>query len=231
MEQNILDVIKNAEMFLVGIGHEFSPAVEEEGSDFLSMCRKSKFYEEVGEDHEIFGTYDTLRSLIGVRPYFVVTMNTDDLIYRSSLEDDLIVAPCGSMGKLQCKEHIVDAKEIRDRVMETGDESLAVCPVCGQPLAFHTVSNPGYLEQGYLPQWEKYTKWLTCTLNRRLCILELGVGFSYPQVVRFPFEKTAFYNQKATLIRVNSKLPQLPEELAHRGISIRENPLQFLKEF
>ena len=120
MEQNILDVIKNAEMFLVGIGDEFSPAVEEEGSDFLSMCRKSKFYEEVGEDHEIFGTYDTLRSLIGVRPYFVVTMNTDDLIYRSSLEDDLIVAPCGSMGKLQCKEHIVDAKGYDSFIKVTG---------------------------------------------------------------------------------------------------------------
>jgi hypothetical protein len=48
-------------------------------------------------------------------------------------------------------------------------------------------------------------------------------------VVRFPFEKTAYYNKKATLIRVHSKFPQLPEELAGKGIAVTMNPVEFLK--
>ncbi|MDO4322529.1 MAG: hypothetical protein Q4C61_08365 [Lachnospiraceae bacterium] len=252
MEQKALDAIKDAEMILVGIGEEFSPVwvnpeaedrgesssseqeketvTDKHGASFQEECLKSRFYESIPEEHEVIAAYNRLRELIGAKPYFAVTMNTDDLIYRSSLERDLVVAPCGSMGRLQCGEHIVPAGEIRDAVLKTQDESLAVCPECGRPLQFHTVAHSGYMEEGYLPQWEKYTKWLQCTLNRRLCILELGVGFQYPQVIRFPFEKTAFFNQKAVLIRVNSKFPQLAQELAGKGISIRENPIHFLTE-
>lgn len=87
----------------------------------------------------------------------------------------------------------------------------AVCPTCGAPLNFHTIANPDYLENGYLPQWEHYKKWLTATLNKKLCILELGVDFTFPQVIRFPFEKTAFYNKKAVFVRVNSRFPQLEQ--------------------
>lgn len=77
-------------------------------------------------------------------------------------------------------------------------------------------------------QWNAYLNWLSATLNHRLCILELGVGFENPQVIRWPFEKTAVFNLKAVLIRVNEKLPQLPGEIASRGISVKENSVNFL---
>lgn len=247
MEQKIYEMINDAEMILIGIGEEFSPQYQSEKdealtgdasiSDGLEAYRKSHFYAQLPDDHETIQAYNRLREWIGAKPYFVVTMNTDDLIYRSNLEKDLIVAPCGSMQKMQCPEHIVDAAKIREVVLREAKcsdavhaQQQAVCPVCGKPLAFHTIETEGYLEEGYLPQWTHYTKWLSCTLNRKLCVLELGVGFRFPQVIRFPFEKAAAYNQKACLIRVNSKLPQLPEELSERGVSIRKTPVQFLLE-
>lgn len=246
MEQKILDIINEAEMVLVGIGEEFSPAYPcrkkdmqgaglpgEDGAqaeDALLPYRKSKFYEELPSDHPVICAYNKLRRILGAKPYFVVTMNTDDLIFRSQIEEDLTVAPCGSMGKMQCGEHIVAAADICEKVLACKDTKPAVCPHCGKPLQFHTVHVPGYMEEGYLEQWQKYTKWLQCTPNRRLRILELGVGFQYPQVIRWPFEKVTAYNLKATLIRVHSKLPQLPEELAQRGISVKSSPVQFLLE-
>ena len=45
--------------------------------------------------------------------------------------------------------------------------------------------------------FERYLHWLGFTLNQKLCILELGVGFVQPQVIRFPFEKTCYFNQKS----------------------------------
>ena len=77
-------------------------------------------------------------------------------------------------------------------------------------------------------QWNAYLNWLTATLNHRLCILELGVGFEQPQVIRWPFEKTAEFHQKSVLIRINGKFPQLPREIGARGISVRENAVDFL---
>ena len=102
-------------MVLVGIGEEFAPELPEyAGQAELAPFSKSKFYREIPDSHEIIQAYNNLRELIGHRPYFVVTLNTDDLIYRSNFEQDLIVAPCGSMGKMQCDEHIVDAEPVCD---------------------------------------------------------------------------------------------------------------------
>ena len=85
-----------------------------------------------------------------------------------------------------------------------------------------------YAEEGYLERWREYTKWLQGTVNKRLCILELGVGMEYPTIVRFPFEKIVFYNQKAYIYRVHPTLYQLGEEIGGRGSGIQAHPVDFL---
>ena len=65
-------------------------------------------------------------------------------------------------------------------------------------------------------------------MNKKVCILELGVGMQYPSVIRFPFEKAAYFNQKADFIRVNQNLYHLTEELKDKGISISENAVDWL---
>lgn len=78
--------------------------------------------------------------------------------------------------------------------------------------------------------WEDYLHWLSFTLNQKLCILELGVGFAHPEIVRFPFERTCYFNQKSRYIRIHRNFPQLSAEIAGRGVSIQEDPLVFLTE-
>ncbi len=84
-------------------------------------------------------------------------------------------------------------------------------------------------EQNIQEQWDAYLNWLTATLNHRLCMLELGVGFSSPQVIRFPFERTAAFHLKSCLIRVNESFWQMPDSIGDRGISIGENAVSMLK--
>lgn len=78
--------------------------------------------------------------------------------------------------------------------------------------------------------WSRYLHWLGFTLNQKLCVLELGVGFANPNVIRFPFEKTCYFNQKSRYIRVNKNFPQLSAEIAERGISIAKDPVEFFAE-
>ena len=267
--EEIKNLLQDAEMILVGIGKEFTPVFETaEENEALFPYLKSRFYKNLPQDHEIIRAYDRLRELIGVKPYFVVNLNTDDLIYRSAMEQDLVVCPCGSMSKMQCGEHIVDAEPAISAVLGQNDTETAaaavpehnaaeasaavvsgqdntdsasevyklqdaqpLCPVCGAPLHFHTIETEGYLESGYLPQWNHYNRWLSCTLNRKLVLLELGAGFEYPQVIRWPFEKVTLYNRKSHLIRVGTRFPQIPEEISERGISIAQSPVQFLLNF
>ena len=107
---------------------------------------------------------------------------------------------------------------------------LGTCSRCGAPFVLNNVYAPNYKEAGYLKQWERYKKWLQGTVNRKLCILELGVGMRFPGMIRFPFEKTVFYNKKASLLRVHPTLCQVPQELEGRGMAVAAEPVQFLTE-
>ena len=77
-------------------------------------------------------------------------------------------------------------------------------------------------------QWELYTKWIMATMNRQTCILELGVSLSQPTMIRWPFEKMASLNNKSDFVRVNAKLPFLPESLAGKGMAVSKYPSEVL---
>ena len=172
--QQIEDKLKESMMILVGIGTEVS----------------KEYYSR----EELLDFYGKIAKLVQGKFYFVVTMNTDDLIYEAGFDPTLIVAPCGSD--------------------KTGN----------------VITNDNYDESGYLPQWQAYQKWLGNTLGQKLVILELGVGFHYPSVLRFPDEKVTYFNQKATLIRIHSQLSQVPKEIGERSITVAENPVEWLKK-
>lgn len=77
--------------------------------------------------------------------------------------------------------------------------------------------------------WDNYLKWLSCTLNRNLLIVELGALLSSPEVIRWPFEKTVMLNNKASMIRINGILPNIPAEISGKAISIKENAYKFMQ--
>lgn len=194
-------------------------------------------------NQRIMESYEKLSDILKDKNYFIVSLTEDDYIYNSTLEKERIVTPCGGFRALQCKEEcrmdqealVTDGHVILQVLDEIdhcdGDLSFVDFPVCAQcchTLWFNQIGTPGYREEGYLPQWEKYTRWLQGTLNRKLCIIELGAGMEYPSVIRFPFEKVAFFNQKAFFFRIHDKLPYVTEELAGRASAVKVNPMDFL---
>lgn len=78
-------------------------------------------------------------------------------------------------------------------------------------------------------QWTNYMNWISCTLGHSLVLLELGETFEHPQIMRWPFEKMVMVNQKAKLIRVGERFPQIPKEVGERAVSVPMNCVEFLK--
>lgn len=194
-------------------------------------------------DKRILDAYGQLASLLKGKDYFIVSLCTDDLIYETGLDPSRIVTPCGGWRAMQCgrecvtdQEPLVTDENVMRELLSSIDEcdgeldaiDFPVCAECSAPLWFNQISAPEYREEGYLPQWQKYTRWLMGTLNRKLCILELGVGMQFLQIIRFPFEKVAYVNQKAYFYRVHSRLYHLTEELKEKGVSVPQNPVDFL---
>lgn len=217
-------------------------AMQEENAEQLMQYLRFHYLKKHPDDR-IVQAYDKLAELLEGKNYFVVSLCSDDLIYASKLNPERIVTPCGGYRSMQCtkecvteQEALVTDENVRNALLQSIDEcggdlneiDFPVCAECVKPLWFNQISSPDYKEEGYLPQWELYTRWLQGTMNRNLCILELGVGLQFPQVIRFPFEKIAFFNQKAHFYRVHSKLYQLTEEIKDRATSVAESPVEFL---
>lgn len=254
MEQ-LKKAIEQADLILVGIGEEFDAKIgslsqaDSYAAMFAEASRKEQakwlipylfsHYLRDNVDELKRRAYTNLQQLLQDKNYFIVTTCMDGEIWKSQLNKERIVAPCGGYQKLQCSRGCVnnlqDAAKTVDLVW---NESLAkqgfleqvvppVCPVCNTAYQFNHIQED-YQEEGYLEQWNQYTKWLQGTLHHNLCVLELGVGLQYPTVIRWPFEKVAFFNQKAQFIRIHHKLYQLSEELSDRGTSIESNALKLL---
>ncbi|MBS5062940.1 MAG: hypothetical protein KHZ58_04110 [Hungatella hathewayi] len=176
------------------------------------------------ENDDVMAAYEALHRLIKDKDYFIVTTNTDGAIWDSSLDDSRITAPCGNVNWRQC------SKACTKDIWEAGEVPDDICPHCGAPLTGNTVEAETYIEEGYLPSWNAYTKWLTTTLNKNLVVLELGEGFKTPTVIRWPFEKTVFFNRKSYLYRVNGTFSQISEEIKERAEGIAENSVTWITQ-
>lgn len=254
----LLQKISDADMVLVGIGEEFNEsfgdiadfprlmsALEEvdinQTLEWTVPFLEHRYLTEHMQGR-LINAYKRLYELIKDKNYFVITTCIDENIKKAAFDRDRLVEPCGNYRMLQCSKkccsELYPSDDFSNLVNQAildgvGLDSLEIpkCPVCGAPLAYNNIlCEKNYVEEGYQAQWAKYTKWLQMTLNRKLCVLELGVEMNLPNIIRWPFEKAAFYNKKASFFRINGSLYQLTDVLSDKGISIGENAVDFLLE-
>ena len=228
--EEIVQQIKDSPILLIGIGNELQIKKEVAGaeSDSIEYAENISQLWETEDGQKALkpytDAYDTIKKLIEGKDYFIVTTNTDGMLERMGFVQEKTVSPCGSVYRMQCETAEHGVWSIDDG---EGKKTLR-CPVCGRKGILNIVKNKPYDESGYLKQWENYTRWLQRTINRKIFILELGEGFETPTVIRWPFEKIAYINQKACFARVNAKLPQISEEAKERAFSVKEDSILFL---
>lgn len=254
--KDILHKVDDAELILIGLGEEFDNEKSlkniqhyDEVKEALMASPYSWLFpayqqlrREASQDHVLEGL-NKLAERLQDKNYFVVSTSTNDGIRRVSWKEGRLVMPCGGSMMKQCTngcpEELIKVSE-KDWIMirelfQNGFEGipegfcLGYCSQCGKPYILNNVYTEKYNEKGYLSDWQIYTKWLQGTLNKKLFVLELGVGMQYPSIIRFPFEKIALYNNKAEIYRINEKLYYLGEELKQKGTSISKNAIDWLQ--
>ncbi len=182
--------------------------------------------------------------------YFIVTTCNDDIITKSKLDGGRMVAPCGTLKYMKCDggcfktvyeteevyaniySIITKYKECDNTSQQMWDElkvAMPQCPMCKRVMSVNMYKTNNYSEEGYKEAWDSYTAWLQRTLNRKLVMIELGEGFDTPTVIRWPFEKVAAINNKATLIRVNKNFWQISEDIVAKAVPVKMSGAEFLK--
>ena len=178
--------------------------------------------------------YQAVYDLVKGKPHFVLTTNVDHQFWKAGFSDEDIFATQGDYGEIQCEKgchpKVYDAIGMFTQMNQARKDCLIPsymvprCPVCGGRMAMHLRCDQYFVEDEH---WHEaaghYAAFLKKYEKKKEALLELGVGFNTPTIIRFPFEQRMREHENWSLIRLNMEEAFVPESFGERAVGIGED--------
>lgn len=172
---------------------------------------------------EALPVYQQVHELVASKPHFVLTTNVDHQFWKAGFADECIFATQGDYGEIQCSvgchDKVYDAVDLFNQMnqarrdCEVPTYMVPKCPVCGRDMAMHLRCDNTFVEDEH---WhtaaQRYLDFLNANKGKRVVMLELGVGFNTPIIVRLPFEQMLREHKDWSLVRLNKGEAFVPQE-------------------
>ena len=168
---------------------------------------------------EALPLYRQLFDVVREKHYFVITTNVDGQFEKAGFDTSRIFAPQGDYTFFQPQSG--SPKELYHN-QDWVNQVLPLIKDCripteliphtpdGQPVSMNLRCDDTFVEDAYWHQQaRRYQEFVEQASTKRLLLLELGVGFNTPVIIRFPFERMAAQFPQTTLVRFNRDYPQL----------------------
>lgn len=189
---------------------------------------------------EATDTYKNLFNLVRDKNYFVITTNVDGQFLKAGFKKNKVFEIQGSLSKIQCSlschNKLYDDIDLVSKMLKEDKDCkvpsslVPYCPVCGEKMEVNLRKDAFFVEDD---TWHKlnnaYKTFINENKDKKLLLIELGVGFNTPGIIRFPFEKLVYENKNIKLIRVNNMYSNLAFEIKEKTILINEDCSKFIK--
>lgn len=179
--------------------------------------------------------YRELYELVKDKNYFVITTNTDGQFINNGFAKNRVFEVQGSYAKFQCSipchnKLYNNEKQIKEMLVNI-DEDLKIptslvpkCPICGKNMSVNLRCDGTFVEDDYWHLLQKnYDDFIKSNFNKNVLLLEFGVGFNTPGIIRFPFEEMTLRYSNFKLVRFNDKYDMIPDEIKDRAISVSDS--------
>ena len=184
-----------------------------------------------GADLDVTPLHRLLIEAIADKRSFILSTNADHQFEKAGYPEEQIFATQGSYKRIQCKRgchpKTYDSVELFRRMeLERKDGRIPGalvprCPVCGGEMTMNLRVDDCFVQDDdWYAAEERFSRFLSRALDCRLVLLELGVGFNTPTIIRFPFEKLCREHENVSLIRLNRSKAIVPASLGRRAIGI-----------
>ena len=177
--------------------------------------------------------YRQLFGLVKDKDYFVITTNVDGQFSKAGFDEDRIFATQGDYAYFQPEsgtpKELYDNKEWVRRALPAIENCRIPTELIprtpdGQPVSVNLRCDDTFVEdEHWHRQAAHYQQFIEKAYNKRLLLLEFGVGFNTPVIIRFPFERMAAQFTETTLVRFNRDYPQLTTADVSRYLSFTED--------
>ncbi|MBQ8968700.1 MAG: Sir2 silent information regulator family NAD-dependent deacetylase [Bacteroidaceae bacterium] len=158
--------------------------------------------------------YQQLLDVVKGKNYFVITTNVDGQFEKAGFDKNRLFATQGDYALFQPKsgypKETWNNREwvelvlplIRDCHIPT--EMIPRVPDTYAPVSMNLRCDDTFVEDiHWHEQCERYQEFVSESSDKQLLLLEFGVGFNTPVIIRFPFERMAKEWKRTTLIRFN----------------------------
>ena len=185
--------------------------------------------------------YKELLNIVENKEYFVITTNVDGQFEIAGFKKDKIFAVQGDYEFIQCENachnKLYNNKELVEKWLENTKDCkipsdlVPKCPVCGGNMEMNLRKDANFVQdENWYKQSEKYESFLNNNENKNLVLLEIGVGFNTPGIIRFPFEQMTYNNLKTTLIRINKDYSQTMLDINNKTVSFDEDTERIIED-
>ena len=158
--------------------------------------------------------YKKLLEMVKGKEHFVITTNVDGQFVKAGFDRDKVFEVQGDYGLMQCatachrrlysNESLVKQMVAEQKDCKVPSELVPHCPVCGGPMEINIRKDAFFIQDEHWDrQNERYAAFVEKARDGKLVLLEYGVGFNTPTIIRLPFEKMAASFPDTTLIRAN----------------------------
>lgn len=141
----------------------------------------------------------------------------------------------GSYSKLQCSNachnKLYDNVELVEKMIEQTDSNLKIpselvpiCSICGEKMEVNLRKDAYFVQDdNWYKQNKAYENFIDNIKDKKVVLLELGVGFNTPIIIRFPFEQMTLQNKNWNLVRVNKDNCSTFLDIEDRSIVIEDD--------
>ena len=185
--------------------------------------------------------YQELLAFVKDKNYFVITTNVDGQFETAGFDTEKIFAVQGDYRFLQCENachnQLYDNQEmVEEWLKHTKDCKIpsylvAKCPVCGGNMEMNLRKDANFVQdENWYKQAKRYEEFLDNAEDKKLLLLEIGVGFNTPGIIRFPFVQMVYNNITANLVRINKDYAFVNKEIENKTILFNENTNKIIKD-
>ena len=178
--------------------------------------------------------YAKLLELVKDKNYFVLTSIVDQQFRLAGFAKERLVYMQGDYGLWQCSvpchESTYENKEAvlamlkAQKDMRIPSDLVPRCPRCGAPMAMNLRCDDTFVEdEGWFAANERYRDFVRRHQDCSLLLLELGVGYNTPGIIKYPFWEMAKKNPRATYAALNLDTPCIPGQLSGRAFWLRRD--------
>ena len=188
---------------------------------------------------KVLQPYQDLFEIVSKKDYFICSTNVDGQLEKAGFDKRKIFAPQGNYAFFQCEkpctQDVYENKFMIDTMLENMVSPLHIrkqdiphCPRCGRFLIPNLRCDYRFVEKPHMENLRTYQEFLDKSEDKNPVLLELGVGFNTPGIIRMPFERITAEFADAKLIRINFEDANVNPIIQNRSISIREDIQQVL---